>query len=120
MTTTELTERLRQLVTLRRRLSMEPSDLDRIAIERTADEFDLMRSFAEREMEIRLMHQRTEILREVMAALDRVRAGSYGNCCDCEEQIPARRLDAVPWAERCAPCQDRYEREAKGSFAAAA
>jgi DnaK suppressor protein len=109
MTTRELNDRLRRLVEMRRRLSLEPADLDRIAVERTADEFDSMRGVVERDMEVRLMHQRTEMLRNVNAALDRVRAGTYGICCECEEDITERRLQAVPWAERCARCQEALE-----------
>jgi DnaK suppressor protein len=109
ITTRELSDRLRQLVELRNRLSQEPGDLDRIAVERTADEFDTMRGIVERDMEVRLLNQRAEILRNVHAALDRLRQGTYGVCCDCDEDIPARRLEAVPWAERCARCQEAFE-----------
>ena len=32
-------------------------------------------------------------------------------CVDCEEPIAAKRLQAVPWAERCVNCQEAHERE---------
>ncbi len=40
-------------------------------------------------------------------ALDRIAAGDYGHCLTCGEPIPARRLQAVPWARHCLPCQKR-------------
>jgi DnaK suppressor protein len=33
----------------------------------------------------------------------------FGLCEECEEQIPARRLQLMPWATRCAGCQERRE-----------
>lgn len=44
------------------------------------------------------------------AALQRIEAGDYGLCVECEEPIAPRRLAAVPEAERCLGCQDRHER----------
>jgi len=35
-------------------------------------------------------------------------------CKDCEEPIPARRLEAWPKAVRCAECQDDFERRREG------
>jgi len=37
--------------------------------------------------------------------LDRINAGDYGVCLGCEEQIPAKRLQALPWARYCVNCQ---------------
>jgi len=43
-------------------------------------------------------------------ALDRMHAGSYGLCQECGEPIGAKRLAAVPWANRCVRCQAEWER----------
>jgi RNA polymerase-binding transcription factor DksA len=45
----------------------------------------------------------------VKAALQRLDAGSYGNCVDCGGELPDERLDARPEAERCVSCQQRVE-----------
>ena len=45
-------------------------------------------------------------IRQVKAALQRVRQGRYGICESCEEEIPPRRLAAVPTAARCVDCAD--------------
>lgn len=48
-----------------------------------------------------------EKLRLVDAALGRLEEGEYGVCLACEEKIPARRLQAIPWARYCVGCQER-------------
>ena len=48
-------------------------------------------------------------LREVEAALLRVKDGSYGECVDCGTHIPFARLHANPSASRCIACQERLE-----------
>lgn len=45
-------------------------------------------------------------LRLIQEALDRIEAGDYGVCLACEEPIPAKRLQALPWARYCVGCQD--------------
>jgi DnaK suppressor protein len=35
----------------------------------------------------------------------------YGVCSDCGEPIPFERLRAVPWANRCAEDQERFEEQ---------
>jgi DnaK suppressor protein len=44
-------------------------------------------------------------LRLIEEALDRIQAGDYGICLSCEEPIPAKRLQALPWAKYCVTCQ---------------
>jgi RNA polymerase-binding transcription factor DksA len=51
-----------------------------------------------------------EQMEEIEDAFRRIRNGSYGRCCDCEESIGERRLLVQPWLQRCLPCQDRWER----------
>ena len=45
-------------------------------------------------------------IKQVKAALQRVRQGNYGICESCGEEIPPRRLAAVPTAARCVDCAD--------------
>ena len=50
------------------------------------------------------------LLRNVEAALQRIRDGSFGECALCEKEINAKRLEAVPWTRYCTACQERVER----------
>jgi DnaK suppressor protein len=46
-------------------------------------------------------------LRLVEEALDRLDSGDYGICLCCDQPIPGKRLNALPWARYCIPCQER-------------
>lgn len=48
--------------------------------------------------------------RAVLAALNRVDEGSYGQCVDCGTVVPEGRLEARPEASRCVQCQAKRER----------
>jgi DnaK suppressor protein len=50
-----------------------------------------------------------EVLRDIDAALRRLRDGSYGVCMDCGIEITKKRLEAVPWANFCVTCQERRQ-----------
>lgn len=47
---------------------------------------------------------------EVREALDRIEAGLFGRCEDCERVIPRKRLDALPSVRRCFHCEEVRER----------
>ncbi len=49
-------------------------------------------------------------LRAIEAARGRMNNGTYGECVDCVTEIPYERLEVQPTAERCAPCQEMYEK----------
>jgi RNA polymerase-binding protein DksA len=43
-------------------------------------------------------------LAQIVAAVRRLDAGSYGECTSCGTKISPARLAAVPWAELCIGC----------------
>lgn len=47
---------------------------------------------------------------KLRSALDRVAAGTFGLCCQCESEIDAGRLDGDPAAVFCADCSMARER----------
>jgi DnaK suppressor protein len=49
-------------------------------------------------------------LNAIQRARARIEEGTYGECAECGYMIPYERLEAQPTAERCAPCQDVYEK----------
>jgi DnaK suppressor protein len=49
-------------------------------------------------------------LEETEAALRRLDAGSYGRCVNCAHSIPAERLEVLPAARYCVPCQQTHQR----------
>jgi DnaK suppressor protein len=48
-------------------------------------------------------------LAEIKSALDRIADGTFGICDQCGGRIPAKRLDALPWARFCISCQESFE-----------
>jgi len=48
----------------------------------------------------------------ILAAQQRLDAGTYGICVDCGRQIDDERLEARPQVDRCMPCQERSEHRA--------
>jgi len=97
--------------------------LERIAYERgglvsradmAADHFD--NSFqsraqirTERQTEFAMNEHETAELGDIEAALERLQAGTYGQCTDCGVTIPPARLNAYPTAQRCIDCQSLVE-----------
>lgn len=49
-------------------------------------------------------------MRDIEAALQRVRNGEYGVCIDCGEDVAFPRLMAYPTAKRCIVCQEQREK----------
>jgi DnaK suppressor protein len=41
-------------------------------------------------------------------ALRRFDHGAYGDCARCAREIPRERLEALPHARYCVPCQERH------------
>jgi RNA polymerase-binding transcription factor DksA len=48
-------------------------------------------------------------IQDIDGALQRLAAGTYGECVQCAAPIPRARLDAYPTAKRCLPCQQAHE-----------
>ncbi len=48
--------------------------------------------------------------RQIDQALVRLDQDSYGNCADCGQPIPRRRLEALPFATLCVTCQSAADR----------
>jgi DnaK suppressor protein len=46
---------------------------------------------------------------EVVRALARLDAGTYGTCETCGKPVAPERLEAMPWATQCIACKSRSE-----------
>jgi len=61
------------------------------------------------DLDYALVALEAETLEHIEDALERLHAGEYGFCLDCGKGIPAKRLEALPFAVRCRPCEDAIE-----------
>ncbi|HLC21985.1 MAG TPA: TraR/DksA family transcriptional regulator [Candidatus Methylomirabilis sp.] len=62
-------------------------------------------------LNLAMVQQQEGLLAQIDAAIRRHKAGTYGVCLGCGEQIPLARLKALPFAQRCAQCQEDWEEQ---------
>ena len=55
------------------------------------------------------MEREQAMLAEIEQALGRMREGLYGVCAECGDEIPERRLKALPWTRLCLRCAERHQ-----------
>lgn len=100
----------RALEAKRDELLREISDRrERLAIDPASDPMDQVRSIADRDLAVRNVDRMYGILRLVEGALREIRDGTFGVCAQCDDDIPMKRLEAVPWSPYCVSCQERAE-----------
>jgi len=77
------------------------------AADRHGDFGDISSAANEEVISIKLKQNNAKLLRAVEDALQRVEAGVYGICIECEEEITIARLNAVPWTKVCIDCKEK-------------
>jgi RNA polymerase-binding transcription factor len=78
--------------------------------EATQDPADMAANAYTKELLVSMSDNDRQLLNLIDEALERIENGEYGKCVHCEEPLPDKRLDAVPWARHCVRCQDLQER----------
>lgn len=91
-------------------LSRSLHNRDEIVIEKAPDAIDEIQSMEGREFAIRNLARDSNALRQIDRALSRIAIGTYGVCLHCEDDIPEKRMAAVPWAAFCIACQEMIDR----------
>ena len=84
---------------------------DGIAVDPSPDQVDEIQRASERALAISKIDRDSKQLRDVRAALRRIREGTFGFCEQCEEEIHPKRLLAIPWALLCIECQEAWDRD---------
>ena len=80
-----------------------------LQIERYAEPMDNIQAIGQREQAAVTAEMIGRRLRQIDEAMERVRAGEWGICIECEEQIGPKRLLADPAAELCVRCKEKEE-----------
>ena len=78
----------------------------------TSEELDAWGIFeadTQQDIEFALIQMKAETLDQITQALSRLGEGAYGYCLECGEEIPERRLRALPFAIRCKDCEEALE-----------
>lgn len=77
----------------------------------SAEIIDIAQTLEQMDRDASLAEQERRELAAIERALAKMATGNYGMCEECEEEIPAKRLVAVPSARMCAKCQAYEERQ---------
>jgi DnaK suppressor protein len=80
-------------------------DSDELAFDDDAGFADRSHSTEERARLIAVVRALRSNLQDVERALIKMDAGGYGTCERCGKEIPAERLEAIPWALLCVDCK---------------
>ncbi len=81
-------------------LNREPGDSGDESLANALADFNVMR-----------FDRYIQALRDIEAAMQRMKSGEYGTCTDCGNEVGYARLHAYPTAKRCIVCQEKRERE---------
>jgi DnaK suppressor protein len=76
------------------------------------DETEHAEADIQEHIEVALIQMKGETLQRVREALVRLDAGEYGYCAECDDEISAKRLKALPFAVRCKTCEELHEQRA--------
>ena len=82
-----------------------------ISSEDLPDETDLANSVINQQIIFNMRSRELNKLRLIEAALSRIENGEYGCCDECDEEIPAKRLENQPWATLCIFHAEEKERK---------
>jgi DnaK suppressor protein len=78
--------------------------------EATQDPADMAANAYTKELLVSMSDNDRQLLNLIDEALERIENGDYGKCAHCGALLPEKRLEAVPWARHCLPCQDLHEK----------
>ena len=79
------------------------------SLQNVRDEAETSEAEIQDDIEFALLQMKAETLDKVGTALNHLDEGRYGYCYECGEEIPERRLRALPFAVRCTSCEEVRE-----------
>jgi RNA polymerase-binding protein DksA len=74
------------------------------------DQVDIASDDIERKMIEAIGAKELKRLKQIDAALTRIKQGKYGRCVKCGAAIPQDRLEAIPYALMCIKCKSAEEK----------
>ncbi len=74
---------------------------------------DLNEETPSRSVDLGLQDSLNREMEEVKRALEKIRDHSYGFCDVCGREIKKQRLEALPQATLCLPCEEKREEESR-------
>ena len=71
---------------------------------------DVGTEISDRDFQLSLASNESDLLREIELAFIRIEEGEYGVCLECKQKINPKRLLAIPYVSNCVPCQEKLEK----------
>ena len=90
---------------------LTPAPLKAEELDHGRDEGDRANTALSKEIVLLLSAQDQKLFVEVENALIRIANGSFGDCVNCDQEIPAKRLEALPGTPYCITCQELIEEQ---------
>jgi DnaK suppressor protein len=116
MTNADLTLQRERLLVLRARLQGDMTQIEDDTVKDHSkttsiptDMEELGSDNAEQELTLSLLGSEKDALKQIEAAIKRIKDGSYGRCEECGGKIPKARLEAIPYAAQCVRCASQQE-----------
>ncbi len=104
-----------KLLQVRRQLLAGVDEVKKHSNDEFQDEAPDVNDEASRTYSRQVMLSLGEVERQTLKLVDdaskAMENGSYGTCVDCEDNIPYKRLEAVPYVKRCVACKEKWEEE---------
>ncbi len=82
-------------------------------VENLADVGDQATAVADQNFILRLREREQRLLKKIDEAISRIRAGTFGICEECGDQIGYKRLKARPVTTLCINCKTKQEEDEK-------
>jgi len=90
------------------------AELDGLRLAERGQEFEEVAQTEQSSADLARLNEAERLeLRRIEAALARIDEGRWGECAECGRAIEAKRLEALPWAIRCAGCAEAAESRTK-------
>ena len=111
MTNTDLTSLRATLETKRMEIAARlRGRVKELTIEESQPELgDRIQRMRDRDETAGMLNRFSSTLADVERSLCAITENRYGICIRCERPIPVRRLQSIPWAAYCVPCQEIRE-----------
>ena len=100
---------VRRREALRKALAGDLSLLTELREQSSGDVVDFALDSAQDEINSQLAEVESRELARIDEALEKMRAGTYGLCEGCKQNIPLARLQALPYATCCIECKRKLE-----------
>ena len=109
---------LNKLLEEREKILQIENDTNRYCLDKNelADPVDEASINIQASAELRTRNRNTFYQKKINKSLDRILAGNYGECEECEGEISFERLLARPTAELCINCKEEAELNEKSNI----